>query len=82
MGKDPNKPHQLGGPGKPFLNKKLPPAPKLLNFHCHGRHDNRVLDFQTNKTCLPDLNLDLTLCTPPPASAVIVEERQQDNHIN
>lgn len=70
MGKDPKKPHQLGGPGKSFLTKNQPP--KLLNFHCH--------DNQSNKTCLPDLNLDLTLSTPP-ASSVLVEERQR-NHIN
>jgi hypothetical protein len=37
-------------------------------------------DFQSNKTFLPDLNLDLTLSTPPPlpASTDLVEEMQKN----
>ncbi|XP_062158982.1 MYB-like transcription factor 4 [Alnus glutinosa] len=82
MGKYPTKPHQLGGAGKPFLTKKQ--APKLLNFHRHDKDIDQVLDFkndfQSNKTFLPDLNLDLTLSTPPPlpASTDLVEEMQKN----
>lgn len=81
MGKYPTKAHQLGGAGKPFLTKKQ--APKLLNCHRHDKDHDQVLDFkndfQSNKTFLPDLNLDLTLSTPPPppASTHLVEEMQK-----
>ncbi|KAB1212318.1 hypothetical protein CJ030_MR5G025086 [Morella rubra] len=69
---DPPKPRQLGGTatsctGKPLLFKNQP-VPKLVPTF-RRRSDRPVVDFksgvQRNKTCLPDLNLDLSLTTPP-----------------
>ncbi|KAK7833843.1 MYB-like transcription factor 4 [Quercus suber] len=80
MGINPNKPHKLGGTasftGISFFSKNQ--APKPVNVH---RDDNQILGFESgvesNKTsCVPDLNLDLTLSTP---TSTLVEERQQPN---
>lgn len=59
MGLDPNKPHRLG-------NTTSMGAPKLVNIH--GNKDLQVTGTKTGSssnetTTLPDLNLDLTLCT-------------------
>lgn len=75
MGIDPNKPHKLGGTasftGISFFSKNQTPKP--VNVH---RDDNQILGFESgvesNKTsCVPDLNLDLTLSTP---TSTLVEE--------
>ncbi|KAG2664638.1 hypothetical protein I3760_16G091600 [Carya illinoinensis] len=79
MGIDPKKPHQLGGraiscAGKPFLSKNEAPK-QLLTIHRNDNH--QVLKFESSlhiKTCLPDLNLDLTLSSTA-LSTTLVEER-------
>lgn len=78
MGIDPNKPHKLGGTasftGISFFSQNQAPNPVNVR-----RDDNQILGFESgvesNKTsCVPDLNLDLTLSTP---TSTLVEERQQ-----